>query len=66
MATIGIGAERQDELFADDATFDASCKNGHESIYFLAQVIEVHRKLTPLERKAYPEALGDDRFVDIE
>lgn len=62
----GIGVERQDELFSKDATFDAACQRGHKSTYFLPQIVEVHRKLTPLERQEYPEIVGDNRFVDIE
>jgi hypothetical protein len=64
---IGVNTYRQEELFSPTEKYPASCKNGHQSIYFLAQLLQpVPRKLTPLERETEPELLGDDRFVDIE
>lgn len=66
VAAIGISVERQDEIFSEDMTYDAACEDGHKSTYFRQQIAEVHRKLTPLERREFPELLGDSRFVDVD
>jgi len=63
---IGVNSLRQEELFAKDATYDAACEKGHKSTYFRSQIVEVHRKLSSLEKQLEPELLGDDRFVDID
>lgn len=63
---IGADVKRQDEILAEDMTYDAVCEDKHESAYFFKQILDVHRKLTPLEKQMYPELLQDDRFVDIE
>lgn len=63
---VGINTYRQEEIFSTNAAYEAVCNNGHRSTYFVAQLVEVHRKLSPLERQAEPELLEDDRFVDIE
>jgi hypothetical protein len=65
-AITGINTNRQEEIFSPDATYDATCEDGHRSTYFRNQITEVHRKLSPLERQAEPGLLADRRFVDIE
>jgi hypothetical protein len=65
-AIIGLETHRQDEIFAPETTYPATCKNGHRSTYFLSQLIKVHRKLMPIERQIEPKLIGDHRFVDIQ
>ena len=62
---IGLSSRKQDQLFASDAKYDATCANGHRSTYFCSELIRVHRKLSPMERQTEPELLGDERFTDI-
>jgi hypothetical protein len=65
VAITGINTYKQEEIFSPDATYDGICKNGHRSTYFRNQITEVYRKLSPLERQAEPELLGDRRFLDV-
>jgi len=62
---IGINTYKQEEVLSPDATYNATCEDGHRSIYFGSQIVKVHRKLSPLERQSEPELLEDHRFVDI-
>jgi hypothetical protein len=64
-AITGINTYKQEDIFSPDATYDATCEDGHRSTYFRNQIAEIHRKLSPLERQTAPELLGDRRFVDI-
>ncbi|MGH9756772.1 MAG: hypothetical protein ACRD4M_03480, partial [Candidatus Acidiferrales bacterium] len=63
---LAVSSHKQEGIFAQDHTYDATCADGHKSIYFLNQMVEVHRKLSPLEQQTEPELLNDDRFVDLE
>ena len=64
VAAIGLSPDRQQELFSADSMYEAQCQQGHQSTYFIAQLVEIHRKLTQLERED-PNLLKDDTFVDI-
>lgn len=45
--------------------YEGTCQAGHKSVYVVNQLMEVYRKLSPLERVMEPELLEDDRFRDI-
>jgi len=63
---LGVSSHKQEELFSPDAAYEATCEDNHKSVYFVSQLVKVHRKLSALERAGEPELLDDDRFIDIE